>query len=491
MTLGNTPARHHVFQLEQNKSFAFLMKFHLKVVVDDVYLPYSLVGASVRLVMREPEYRGGGILLDVTAESVDAAAGTARFSLQAADLSMEPGEYPYDITLLTSIEYSTPVMKGIVVVGYNTDANADNVYDLTDPGTVFSVEIHNGATVEVKIENPDFLRGPTGPPQGIYVLADEPGADSPLEYVPLWVDTDEDPVGTGPAGPPGPPGPQGDGLEVKGTAPFWMALPTDGVTMGDIFYVTGSDQFAIYTGSAWEVLVVSAGPAGPAGPPGPAGGPGPAGPAGPVGSLPTGTVVAFAGGASGAPGWLWCNGAAVSRTTYSALWAVLGTAYGAGDGSTTFNLPDLRNRFTIGVGTRARGAVGGAETVTLSSGNLPSHAHSMPAHAHGLPDHTHTGSVSGGAHDHPIDLDMQATSEHGHAGTEAAAGGPGPSGTTNPGTNGVVGPGGSEHTHTVSIDPGGTGSTGATTVGNTGSAGSGTAHENMPPFIALNYMIKT
>lgn len=54
-------------------------------------------------------------------------------------------------------------------------------------------------------------------------------------------------------------------------------------------------------------------------------------------------------------GWLLCNGAAVSRSTYSALFDKLGTRHGAGDGSTTFNLPDMRDRYPIGVGTNTIG----------------------------------------------------------------------------------------------------------------------------------------
>ena len=68
-----------------------------------------------------------------------------------------------------------------------------------------------------------------------------------------------------------------------------------------------------------------------------------------------GMVVPFAG--STAPsGWLICDGAAISRSTYSALFAVIGTTYGAGDGSTTFNIPDLQDRILQGAGTR--GTVG-------------------------------------------------------------------------------------------------------------------------------------
>lgn len=80
-------------------------------------------------------------------------------------------------------------------------------------------------------------------------------------------------------------------------------------------------------------------------------------------------------------GWLNCDGAAVSRTTYARLFDAIGTAYGAGDGSTTFNVPDHRGRAPIGVGTgtgltaRTRGATVGTETETLSISQIPSHDH--------------------------------------------------------------------------------------------------------------------
>ena len=64
-------------------------------------------------------------------------------------------------------------------------------------------------------------------------------------------------------------------------------------------------------------------------------------------ALPIGSYIQFAG--SQAPvGFLVCNGGEISRTTYSALFAVIGTTYGSGDGSTTFNLPDLTDRFLQG-----------------------------------------------------------------------------------------------------------------------------------------------
>lgn len=69
-----------------------------------------------------------------------------------------------------------------------------------------------------------------------------------------------------------------------------------------------------------------------------------------AGSIPPGTVAAFAG-TNPPPGWLPTDGSAVPRTQYPGLYAAIGTRYGAGDGSTTFNLPDLRGRVLAGQGT--------------------------------------------------------------------------------------------------------------------------------------------
>lgn len=100
------------------------------------------------------------------------------------------------------------------------------------------------------------------------------------------------------------------------------------------------------------------------------------------GGPPAGTILAY--GASSPPtGYLACDGSAVSRTTYATLFGVLGTTWGVGDGSTTFNLPDLRGRAPIGSGTgsgltaRTLGTNYGAENTTLTAAQsgLPSHTH--------------------------------------------------------------------------------------------------------------------
>lgn len=92
--------------------------------------------------------------------------------------------------------------------------------------------------------------------------------------------------------------------------------------------------------------------------------------------LPTGSVIPFAG-KTAPTGWLMCQGQAVSRTTYAQLFSVIGTTFGSGDGSTTFNLPDLRGRVAVGVDSDANflGTTAGEKVVTLSIDQIPTHSH--------------------------------------------------------------------------------------------------------------------
>lgn len=108
--------------------------------------------------------------------------------------------------------------------------------------------------------------------------------------------------------------------------------------------------------------------------------------------MPAGVIVPY-GGAAAPTGWLLCHGQAISRTTYADLFTAISTTYGVGDGSTTFNLPDLRGRVVAGQddmgGTSANrltnasggldgdtlGATGGSETHTLTTSEMPLHGH--------------------------------------------------------------------------------------------------------------------
>lgn len=179
-----------------------------------------------------------------------------------------------------------------------------------------------------------------------------------------------------------------------------------------------------------------------------------------------GTVSSFAGSGSPPVGWLVCNGAAISRTTYADLFVAIGTLWGVGDGSTTFNLPDLRDRVFIGAGSAyAVGATGGATTHNHTNPNTSAdgdHAHTNPStdsvggHTHGISQGTDvTSGVTGPA------VFTVSHQSHTHGGATGSAGG---------------------HGHTQ----GNTNTTGAHghTIGNTGTVG------NLPPYAALTPIIR-
>ena len=176
---------------------------------------------------------------------------------------------------------------------------------------------------------------------------------------------------------------------------------------------------------------------------------------------PAGAMVMF-GGASAPTGWLLCDGAAVSRTTYAALFAAIGTTWGVGNDSTTFNVPDMRGRAPIGAGQGS-----GLTNRTLGS-NLGEESHALTLAENGT--HTHTGGLhahTGGEHNHKI-----ATSLSDDNGGRVHCGAAGTAGTAaNSASGGAV-----ATTYDGAV---------ATT-----SSGSGTAHNTMQPSLVVNYLIK-
>jgi len=170
----------------------------------------------------------------------------------------------------------------------------------------------------------------------------------------------------------------------------------------------------------------------------------------------TGIIVPWTNG-SIPSGFLDCDGTAVSRTTYAALFAVVGTNYGAGDGSTTFNVPDLTDRTCVGTSpTKAQFSTGGANTVT-TTGNVAGSAGNTTLTLDQLPSHTHPSGGQRGSNMGTVD--NNSSFSRGAGGNSTGASG-------NAGGDG-------SHSHSFS--------------GNF----TGGADSVLQPYLTLNYIIKT
>ena len=201
-------------------------------------------------------------------------------------------------------------------------------------------------------------------------------------------------------------------------------------------------------------------------------------------------------------GWLLCDGTAVSRVTYTNLFVLIGTNYGSGDSSTTFNLPDMRGRTPIGHGTgsgltaRNVGQKVGGETHSHTGGTFAvgNHTHTGPSHNHTGPSHQH--ATAG----HSLSEAELASHRHGTAigsGT-SAGGGSGtvetPTITWTPTWYSTYTGSGTAHDH-GNVVAGGTGATGDAGTGNTGGtapafSGTSGSESDMQPSIVVNYIIK-
>lgn len=199
-----------------------------------------------------------------------------------------------------------------------------------------------------------------------------------------------------------------------------------------------------------------------------------------------GLIEPFAGSTVPA-GYLLCDGAAVSRTTYATLFAVIGTTFGAGDGSTTFNVPDLSGRVPLGASsTHLLGSTGGSETVTLTEQELPAHVHEVPQHGHADTIGAKTPEFS-----HSI---TQPVFKYNSPGTHATHVNPGASAKTiYNSTNTATA---TRSTNVAVTDHAAAACTKGGSIDNkaafdTDSVGGGNAHNNMQSYFTLNYIICT
>jgi len=181
--------------------------------------------------------------------------------------------------------------------------------------------------------------------------------------------------------------------------------------------------------------------------------------------IPTGTIV-MTGRSSAPSGWLICNGDAVDRTLYAELYSAIGETFGPGNGTTTFNLPDMRGRVAAGVGTGTGGGASGTGAPTggaaltavalagwFGSNTVVLDTSMIPSHSHGVTDPGHTHGQNGGT------------------------GGPSQTRLTSD----------THDTPTNSVDNTDSSTTGIS-IDNTGGGG---AHPNLQPTVGLNFIIRT
>jgi microcystin-dependent protein len=201
-----------------------------------------------------------------------------------------------------------------------------------------------------------------------------------------------------------------------------------------------------------------------------------------VNGTPTGGLMLWPT-ASPPANWLICNGSAVSRATYATLFAVVGTTFGVGDGSTTFNLPNYTDRMPIGAGSSySVNSQGGSATTTLTTTELPSHSHSASSSSSSSSSFSGSAGTTGSTNiDHTHNYNLGSITASGpYAQVTAVNAGPVSTGGMNSNQN---------HTHTFT--PAGTVSTSTSTSTSIGSTGSGAAFSNLPPYLGIYFIIKT
>ena len=152
MALGNTPRRETNISVEASKSY--LLGLYFKTPDST---PVDLTGCILRFVATDPPQRGSSEVLSLLAIMDEPTLGLAQFEFQAADLTLEPGSYAYDVTLLPPTGYSSPILKGYLEIGSNTDLDDSNVYTDINITSDITVTFAQGDNVTIEIERVDGM----------------------------------------------------------------------------------------------------------------------------------------------------------------------------------------------------------------------------------------------------------------------------------------------------------------------------------------------
>ncbi|QIN93916.1 tail protein [Microbacterium phage Arete] len=363
MEIFNSPQDSSVIEVEARKSFAFGLWF-----VDSRGEAVDLTGASLTLtVTKFDRYHQHVVLFSVAAHLADAAVGYATINVQAAQLDVKPATYQFALTLRVN-GYSVVVMKGDFTVRQNAEfSSVSEGFIVANPSQNLEVQLRNQTNVHLELSTvlPPNLVAPTDASDAAvagYIanvtsltsqqldirFVTHPELTSALSPIlttlsekadKTYVDTQDSArvarnIFTA------------KGQLLAATAPSIPGVLSPG-TNGHVLIASSGQS----TGLRWAEY------------------------------MPTGTVLPWAGTSNTVPAeFLFCTGQAVSRTTYATLFGVIGTTYGTGDGSTTFNVPDLRSRVPAGHSAvdadfQTLGGEGGAKTVTLTEAQMPSHTH--------------------------------------------------------------------------------------------------------------------
>ena len=183
-------------------------------------------------------------------------------------------------------------------------------------------------------------------------------------------------------------------------------------------------------------------------------------------------------------GFLICDGSSISRSIYSDLFDVIGVSYGHGDGSTTFNIPELQGRVIVGASiNHALAETGGEEFHTLTLSEIPAHSHDIPSHGH-----SSTIKATTPALNHSITQPTFTYMAPGTTDNRTSSGKSGFNGTTSTNATRSANLAISNHTAAACTKTGGVSNCASF---DSSSTGSGNGHNNMQPYTALNYIIYT